>query len=365
MKRLTAGAWRPASADLRAARTGAADLVQRTLAQHGLAAFADPAQDPSSFSNDVIRDALAQAGLGQAAAGRTARAPVPLPPGASFETASHTGASGARAYRTYIPASAQGGAAGLVVMLHGCTQTPEDFATGTDMNDHAERHRLIVIYPEQSRGANAQSCWNWFSKGDQGRDRGEPEIIAGLTRRAMERHRIAPAQTYVAGLSAGAAMAVILGYAYRDIFAAVGAHSGLPLGAAQDVPSAFSAMAGQAAGRAIAPGPAPRTIVLHGDADRTVHPLNGTAIAQMAETSMQGTTTQVDRPGEAGGRRYRRALTLDQAGQTVSEHWTIEGLGHAWSGGQPGGSHTDPAGPDASAEMIRFFLETAQKDDLT
>ncbi|WP_281966827.1 extracellular catalytic domain type 1 short-chain-length polyhydroxyalkanoate depolymerase [Roseovarius nanhaiticus] len=296
---------------------------------------------------------------------RTARAPDPVPPGASFFRASHTGISGARAYRTYIPASAQKGAAGLVIMLHGCTQTPEDFAIGTGMNTHAERHRRIIIYPEQSRGANAQTCWNWFSRGDQGRGRGEPEIIAGLTSRVMKQHGIEPAQTFVAGLSAGAAMAVILGYAYPDIFGAVGAHSGLPLGAAQDVPSAFSAMAGQAANLARAPGPAARTIILHGDADQTVHPLNGAAIARMAETSAQGTTTQFDRPGEAAGRRYHRSLTINEAGQSVSEHWTIQGLGHAWSGGQPGGSYTDPAGPDASAEMIRFFLDTAQKENLT
>ncbi|WP_345741685.1 extracellular catalytic domain type 1 short-chain-length polyhydroxyalkanoate depolymerase [Roseovarius nanhaiticus] len=293
------------------------------------------------------------------------RASVQVPPGGSFEQACHTGASGARAYRTYIPASAQDGAAGLIVMLHGCTQTPEDFAIGTGMNTHAEQHRLIVLYPEQSRGANAQTCWNWFSKGDQGRGRGEPEIIAGLTSRAMKQHSIAPAQTFVAGLSAGAAMAVILGYAYPDIFAAVGAHSGLPLGAALDVPSAFSAMAGQTSSCATPPGHAPRTIILHGDRDKTVHPLNGAAIARMAETSAQGTTSQCTRSGEAGGRCYRRALTMDQAGQTLSEHWVIQGLGHAWSGGQPGGSYTDPSGPDASAEMIRFFLETSQKDEPT
>ena len=367
MTRIDAGAWRRANDDTHALHRGAADLVQRTLARHGLASGAGLPGGAARSPGDVIRDALAQAGLARAGQTRPPQpaAPAPMPKGASFDQATHAGKTGARAFRTYIPASAATGAAGIIVMLHGCTQTPEDFAIGTGMNAHAEQHRLIVIYPEQSRGANAQTCWNWFSKGDQARGRGEPEIIAGLTRQAMQRHGIARHQTFVAGLSAGAAMAVILGHAYPDVFAAVGAHSGLPLGAAHDVPSAFAAMAGTGGAAHNLPPSDVRTIIVHGGDDRTVHPANGAAIAQMAETRLNGTSLRTDKTGEAGGRRYRRAITLDAGGQSHLEHWVVEGLGHAWSGGHPGGSYADPAGPDASAEMIQFFLQIEPKGHLT
>jgi len=355
MKRWNVGALRLAPDDLRAG--AAADLVQRTLAQHGLGSRGTTAS--------VIADALANAGLSPArqnGAARTA-APPALPAGASFERASFAARGAARDYLTYVPASAANGAAGIVVMLHGCTQTPGDFAHGTGMNAHAERHRLIVIYPEQARGANAQSCWNWFSRGDQARGRGEPEIIAGLTQLAMEKHDIAPSRTFVAGLSAGAAMAAILGHGYPDVYGAVGAHSGLPIGAAHDVPSAFAAMAGQAASARPA-GPSTRTIVLHGSDDRTVHPSNGAALADIAERGMTGTTLRDLSEGSAGGRSYRRVAHLAPGGRPLVEHWVIDGLGHAWSGGRPGGSYTDPAGPDASAEMIRFFLQTDTGDQV-
>ncbi|WP_281968977.1 extracellular catalytic domain type 1 short-chain-length polyhydroxyalkanoate depolymerase [Roseovarius nanhaiticus] len=359
MKRLNAGAWRTAPEGMRNAQMDPAALVRQTLARHGLG---DGGGTGGDRAGGIIRDALARAGLGQGARGETA---PDLPQGATFARGQHSGKSGTRAYRTYIPASASAGANGLVVMLHGCTQTPEDFALGTGMNAHAEAHRLIVIYPEQSRGANAQTCWNWFSKGDQARGRGEPEIIAGLTRQIAQHHGIAPRHTFVAGLSAGAAMAVILGHAYPDVFAAVGAHSGLPLGAAHDVPSAFAAMAGNGGVTRPPATFAPRTIVLHGANDSTVHPANGSAIAAMAEAGAKGPVLTSEERGTAGGRRYHRSLTWGAESQIHTEQWRIEGLGHAWSGGQPGGSYADPAGPDASAEMIRFFLQTDAKEELT
>lgn len=333
------------------------DLVQRTLAQHGLvpAGASMPATAPSALP-----------GL----AGLQALRPVPavsqadLPPGASFASARYDCAAGGRDYLLYLPSTAAQGVRGVVLMLHGCTQTHGDFATGTGMNALAEQHRLAVIYPQQSRGDNAQSCWNWFSPGDQRRGRGEPAILAGLTSEVAQAHDVAPAHTFVAGLSAGAAMAVILGQTYGDVFAAVGAHSGLPHGAARDVPSAFAAMAGSPAGdqpRGDSPRGA-RTIVFHGSADSTVHISNGERIAADVISGGPAQTMVNSETGQANGRRFTREITRTTDGVVLLEHWTVTGLGHAWSGGKAGGSYTDPAGPDASAEMVRFFLDTPDRE---
>ncbi|SCY42286.1 extracellular catalytic domain type 1 short-chain-length polyhydroxyalkanoate depolymerase [Paracoccus tibetensis] len=366
---LKAGAWRKAMGNAQLA--SANDLVAQTLARHGLASPL-----PSGTAAPLSPRPLGEAGGGTIASalaglagrmGRPAAAPDPLPDGASFAEDSFTCPAGTRRYRTYVPASAKDGVTGLVVMLHGCTQNPEDFAAGTGMNQLAEAHRFIVVYPAQSRGDNAQSCWNWFSRGDQRRDRGEPAIIAGITRSVMERHAVPPQQVFVAGLSAGAAMAVILGAAYPELFHAVGAHSGLPLGAAKDVPSAFAAMAGQVTD-AGSGGPAVRTIVFHGSADATVHPQNGERIARHAIDNGPRESLQTKSSGSAGGRSYRRCVTHgegtgggDTGGAPSVEHWLIDGMGHAWSGGKPAGSYTDPKGPDASAEMVRFFFGEAPR----
>ncbi|CTQ32120.1 extracellular catalytic domain type 1 short-chain-length polyhydroxyalkanoate depolymerase [Jannaschia rubra] len=360
MDHLFTGAPRPAD-DTRGSRLDAAgDLVRRTLAQHGLlpgtSGEGAAPQAPHDVQGTIAR-ALAQAGLGGAPA-----APAdPIPDGAVLRTDTFTGQSGSRDCLTYIPASAARGVTGVVMMLHGCTQNPQDFAKGTGMNALAETHRFVVVYPAQARGANAQSCWNWFSKGDQRRDRGEPEILAIMARAAMAEHGVTRDRTFVAGLSAGAAMAVILGETYPDIFAAVGAHSGLPFGAASDVASAFAAMSGQGAEQTPPSGTSDlRTIVFHGTADTTVHPSNGAAIARGAGRHGPDVTVSTDDAGQAGGRRYRRNVTADADGTPLTEHWVVEGLGHAWSGGRPGGSHTDAAGPDASAQMVRFFLDPAR-----
>ena len=359
MKNFTAGALRWANDDARAKGfEGANDLVQRTLAQHGLA----PGQKAEMGSPLPSMNAL-MAGLASKK-GRLSPQPVVIPEGAEFRQDTHTGKTGSRQYRTYIPASLNDGARGIVVMLHGCTQNAEDFAAGTGMNALAEKHRLIVLYPEQSRGDNAQSCWNWFSAGDQRRDRGEPEILVGMTRKAMAEHGVSPDRTFVAGLSAGAAMAVILGETYPDVFAAVGAHSGLPYGAAKDVPSAFAAMSGtvQDARRSASTATAARTIIFHGTADATVHPSNGERIARDASDRGPRQTIEHEDKGTAGGKSYRRKITSAPDGTDTLEHWVIDGLGHAWSGGQPAGSYTDANGPDASAEMIRFFLNDIDKE---
>ncbi|MGR3271502.1 esterase [Thalassococcus profundi] len=352
------GARRPMTGEARAKRLAdAQELVQRQLAQHGL----DGASSPSQLSNADGLTRLLQRLL-PVGESPTRATPVPerldLPAGAQFLSGRHQGRSGSRAYRTYVPASADAGATAIVMMLHGCTQTLEDFAIGTGMNALAERYGFVVLYPEQSRGANAQTCWNWFSPNDQTRDRGEPEILAGMAREAMSHYDVPPDRCFVAGLSAGAAMAVILGTTYPDVFAAAGVHSGLPYRSARDVASAFAAMAGQRSEQSAEPShPGIRTIVFHGSADSTVHVSNGDGIARNADRNAPSPSLQTTRTGQVNGRTCSVTTSTGPDGRDHLEHWVIDGLGHAWSGGQPGGSYTDPQGPDASAEMIRFFFE--------
>ncbi len=352
MKNFNVGALRRATGDARSARIAAAnDLVQRTLAQHGLVS---PLDGQMTGTNRLQGLDGQMPGM-QLPLGNVPARDVAIPAGAEFRSGVHTSGVGARSYRTYVPSTATNRAEGIVMMLHGCTQTPEDFAIGTGMNALAEARGLIVLYPQQSRGENAQSCWNWFSPGDQKRGRGEPEILAGIARSAMAEFAVRGERSFVAGLSAGPAMAVILGAAYGDVFAAVGAHSGLPLGAATDVPSAFAAMAGNGPEPKRRAAPA-RSIVFHGTADATVHPVNAARIAQHAIEGGAALSVDTETTGTRAGRSYRRRIAGPVGAAPVLEHWTVDGLGHAWSGGQPGGSYTDAAGPDASAEMIRFFL---------
>lgn len=274
-------------------------------------------------------------------------APAPeVPEGAAFLARSYASAAGARDYRLYVPSPGRGRLRGLVVMLHGCRQNPDDFATGTGMNALAEEHRLLVAYPGQTAAHNLHGCWNWFRPGDQRRDAGEPAILAGLARELVAEYGIDERRVFVAGLSAGGAMAAVLGESYPDVFAAIGVHSGLPAGAANDVVSALAAMRGDAgppAAKRAAKGP--RVIVFHGTADATVRPVN-------AERMVEGLAGGRETQGSAGGRSFRRRVF--RGGHT--ELWMVEGAGHAWSGGKAPGSYADPAGPDASAEMVRFFL---------
>ncbi|MCB4823598.1 extracellular catalytic domain type 1 short-chain-length polyhydroxyalkanoate depolymerase [Roseicella aerolata] len=313
-------------------------------------------------------DQMNQGGLGQGLDGLArhapAAAPGPMPEGARFVAGSFGAEAGSRAYKLYIPGSHRGGQAPLVVMLHGCTQSPDDFAAGTRMNLLAEEHGLLVLYPAQPSSANAQKCWNWFSPGDQRRDQGEPSLIAGMTRQIMREHAVDPRRIYVAGLSAGGAAAAILGQAYPDLYAAVGVHSGLACGAARDLPSAFAAMRQGAPGTPLRTGDAQQvipTIVFHADRDTTVHPRNGDqVITQSGAAAAIGLRTEMQRGRVAGGHAYSRTLHADAEGRTVLEQWLIHGGGHAWAGGSPAGSYTDPRGPDASREMLRFFLEHRQ-----
>jgi poly(hydroxyalkanoate) depolymerase family esterase len=280
--------------------------------------------------------------------------PVPRPSGpGEFIAGSYACPAGSRDYKLFVPPEAGVRPLPLVVMLHGCTQNPDDFAAGTAMNEAALEHGFFVLYPAQSQQANPQRCWNWFKHNHQARGRGEPEILAGMARDVMARYAIDPARVYVAGLSAGGAMAAIMGDAYPDLFAAVGVHSGLATGIARDLPSALGAMKGTAfKSNGGASGVA--TIVFHGDADPTVHPGNGRHVVTASAGTAEG---EAEKGISAGGRSYTRSVHRVPGGEVVAEHWLVHGAQHAWSGGSAKGSYTDPRGPDAAAEMIRFFME--------
>jgi poly(hydroxyalkanoate) depolymerase family esterase len=284
-----------------------------------------------------------------------------VPEGARFIAGTYSNAAGSRAYKLFIPHGYQGQPLPLVVMLHGCTQSPDDFAAGTRMNFIADEQSCLVAYPAQRSDANQAKCWNWFRRDDQQRGRGEPSLIAGITRQIMRDYSVDRSRVYVAGLSAGGAAAAVMGATYGDLYAAIGVHSGLACGAAIDLPSAFIAMKqGGAPGvGALDDRPAIPTIVFHGDRDGTVHPNNGD---QILERSLRTTRTQakVHRGRIAGGHGYTRTVHTEANGRDVVEHWTIHGAGHAWSGGSPAGSYTDPRGPDATREMLRFFLAHAR-----
>ncbi len=297
--------------------------------------------------------------------------------GGSFVSDQFTNRAGTRAYKLYVPTQILAAPA-LVVMLHGCTQSADDFAAGTRMNQLADQHGFLVVYPDQSSSANPSKCWNWFKTQDQVRDSGEPSLIVGIVQEVAARFKVDPGRIFVAGLSAGAAMAVILGETYPDIFAAVGVHSGLPYRSANDISSAMLAMKGGrsgmpalqtklagAASSTITTRHAVPTIVFHGDQDHTVQISNASEIvrqANHARTAVQSNAAlqlHTEQGTRSNGRSYTRRFYTDASGKSQIEYWTVHGAGHAWSGGDVSGSYTDASGPDASAEMLRFFLSVS------
>jgi poly(hydroxyalkanoate) depolymerase family esterase len=285
---------------------------------------------------------------------------------ARFADLSYTGAAGTRGYKLYVPTGYTGQAVPLIVMLHGGTQTAGDFAAGTRMNELAERDTVVVAYPEQAASANSLKCWNWFRPADQRAGAGEPSLIAGITGQIRRACAIDAGRVYVAGFSAGGAMAAVMAAAYPDLYVAAGVHSGLPHRAAHDLPSALAAMRGGSSPPSRASAAGIPMIVFHGDKDPMVSHVNAgrlvdqgirafAAAAEHGEAPRYGVTAS--RGTVPGGHSYTRAVYRDASGNTRVEHWTIHGGGHAWSGGSRQGSYTDPQGPDASAELLRFFAE--------
>nr|WP_306264567.1 PHB depolymerase family esterase [Pararhizobium sp. IMCC3301] len=286
--------------------------------------------------------------------------------GARYEQRHFSCSEGARDYRIYVPGGLSQPAEGLLLMLHGCTQTADDFACGTGMNQLAEQHNLIILYPEQNRAENPSVCWNWFRPQDQRRGAGEPSLLAALTRQIEEEFKVKRGRAFTAGLSAGGAMAATLGAVYPDVYCAIGVHSGLAHGAAHDVPSAFAAMRGDMTFASGSPadqswsdtGRTPR-IVFHGSGDGTVHPSNADRVFGASDDA---SAASAESGISAGGRRYHRTIVASSKQVSARELWMIEGSGHAWSGGSATGSFTDPVGPDASAEMVRFFLQAESRE---
>ncbi|ALP67504.1 extracellular catalytic domain type 1 short-chain-length polyhydroxyalkanoate depolymerase [Paraburkholderia caribensis] len=330
----------------------ATQAIQRALRGDVVDGVSDAARDPAvfPFAGTIAKDVTPH----------TAREHADdVEDRGHFSTHAYSNAAGSRQYRLYVPAGAVGEPLPLIVMLHGCTQNADDFAAGTQMNALAEQHRCLVAYPVQPQQANPSKCWNWFKPNDQHRENGEPSLIAGITREIIAAHNVDRSRVYVAGLSAGGAMAAIMIATYPDLYAAAGVHSGLPAGCAHDLPSALAAMKGgkrrsaTAHGKPAKDAPKRPMIVFHGDADATVHVTNATQLVQGFDARPDGSVRR-----QAGaGRRSCTVAKLVSPDGNEAELWTIHGAPHAWSGGNARGSYTDPSGPDASAEMLRFFLE--------
>ena len=348
---------------------------QADAAAEAPAAPPTPAQAAQDFAQDFMARLGVPAGVGQhgfdmpsfelpnfhpPGFNTPSTAPPDVPDGAQFIDGVYRNHAGTRSYKLYIPSSYHGQAMPLVVMLHGCTQNPDDFAAGTQMNALAEEKECFVVYPAQTQGANSSRCWNWFNAIDQQRDQGEPSLIAGIAQQVIDDYPVNEREVFVAGLSAGGAMAVIVGTLYPDLFAAVGVHSGLPFASAQDLPSALAAMKGGAMPNAQRKAPAGGVpiIVFHGDRDTTVNLRNGDELIAQGVRSQAGgktaRTASVD-GSVPNGHRYTRTTHSQADGSPLGEYWIIHGAGHAWSGGSDNGSYTDGKGPDASREMLRFF----------
>ena len=264
-------------------------------------------------------------------------------------------------YKLYTPQGSSRRRLPLLVMLHGCTQSAAGFATSTGMNKLADEFGFLVLYPQQSATANPNRCWNWHSPADQKRGSGEPAKIAALTRYVLGTCRGNPARVYIAGISAGGAAAAIIAAAYPELYVAVGVHSGVARGDITTLRGALSAMRNGATATAKgAATPAP-TIVFHGDQDRIVNPSNaGGFLANLLRSGAGAITGRTEKGRTRGGRDFTRTVYRQGRGKVLLEDWTVHGSGHAWSGGNAAGSLTDPAGPDASREMVRFFLALKQ-----
>lgn len=326
-----------------------------------LVAPAAPAGEVVDVQAVVLDDSVAAAGpaepVAASAASPRAAPAAKAPPGFTAGIHHHGGLQ--RGYKLFIPPGRASQPLPLVVMLHGCTQDPDDFAAGTGMNLLAAAQGVAVLYPAQAQDANPGRCWNWFKHNHQVAGRGEAALIASLAQAVVQAQGLDAQRVYIAGLSAGGAMAALVAAAHPGQFAAVGVHSGLPAGAARDLNAGLAAMRSGAASASPLPVP---TIVFHGDQDATVHPRNA---EQLLDAAVRGVGAPAAADGartvqtggvSAAGQRYTRHVHGVDGQPALAELWLLHGAGHAWSGGRPAGSHTDGRGPDASAEMLRFFL---------
>lgn len=303
-----------------------------------------------------------------------APAAAPAPAEGRWENGTYESDGGLRYYRLYLPRGHDSGRERmLVVLLHGCTQDPNDLARGSRIAAHADEHDFVALLPEQPASANAHKCWNWYEPAHQGAGAGEPAIIAGLTEQVSRTYRIDPARRHIAGISAGAAMAQNVVIAYPRLWASVALHSGIPWKSAEDVTAALGVMQrgsgnvdglGERAAGTIGRGSPPiPVLVIHGKSDAVVHPANGTQTARLwtvlnarlwAGFRPEGRLTTDETSGSEGGYRWTRS-TYGSGTASLVEELVVTELGHAWSGGSPQGSYTDERGPDATAEMVRFF----------
>ncbi|MFM9880311.1 MAG: alpha/beta hydrolase family esterase [Burkholderiaceae bacterium] len=349
-------------------------LQRKLSAAFNTAAVAKrPAKPRSALAQPKPSRALArQPALAPRSGARTAAGSATAAPAAlramqkSFTSGTHAYAARRISYKLFVPPAQEGRRLPLVVMLHGCNQDPDDFAAGTGMNKWAQEHGFFVLYPAQSYSAHPQRCWNWYLPGHQSRGSGEPALLASLTCAVQKRYPIDPHRVFIAGLSAGGAMAAIVAEAYPDIFSAVGVHSGLRSGAASHMGQALAVMQYGASGL-LSPSMTKRpvaTIVFHGDQDKTVHPRNGEQVLHASLPTphafsplLPANRFKLERGVSRQGRTYTRAVHRDALGAALAEHWVVHGAGHAWSGGHPAGSYTDAQGPDATGEMLRFFFE--------
>jgi poly(hydroxyalkanoate) depolymerase family esterase len=293
----------------------------------------------------------------------------------------YANATGSRAYQLYLPAGYDAKQKHmLVVLLHGCTQDAADIARGTRITEHADREGFIALLPEQPASANAKKCWNWYDPAHQARDAGEPSLIAGMTAKVTADYAVDPDRVHLAGISAGAGMAALVAVAYPETYASVAMHSGIAWRAATSVMAALGVMGGgpslavaDSLGReaAAAMGARKRAIpalVIQGGSDKVVHPANAAALARQwtrmnanarptdePQIALRDDAESNDRSGETNGYHWTRATF--GAGQETVDELIVAELGHAWSGGSSTGTFTDEHGPDATAEIVRFFIE--------
>lgn len=275
---------------------------------------------------------------------------------------------GPRRFKLYVPSRYdKSRPVPLLVVLHGCTQDPDDIARGTRFNAIGEEKGMLVAYPEQPQKANGLKCWNWFDSAHQRRDQGEPALIATITQRVIADYRVDARRVYIVGLSAGAAMALTVAYAYPGVFAAAGVHSGIAYGAATSLGDAMRAMGAGAADpvslpSAVVKGMGGRryfpAIVFQGAADKSVKVINASqVVAQLSKLHAgRGLRKLAETRGISEG-GYHFTKTVYGNRRPLIEEWIVDELGHAWSGGSSDGTYTDPKAPDASREIVRFLLD--------